>query len=589
MLLLFLAASLFIVSGTIKSLQSELDSIVNRDLKIHETTHTLDKYASTMETAVYRAIITGERADLGLYEEEKTRWKRDYETLKTLLADNAEQMSRLAGVLGAMDRWFAVSDKAAASLSYSNEAASAVQFFLDDPGKKAMSGMKEQLSRLRQSEKYVTEKRIAALIDTNDSLRSLLYGMAVLLAVLTIAFSFFVSRNITRNIRRVTTAIADIARSGGDLTKRVEVKATDETWELGQETNRLLATMQTMMRQIQEQAARLVAVSKRIGEGAAGTVEINGQVSEAVSRVAIGAENQVAHTQEISAIMQENMGGLDLAAKGTRQVAELAKTTQAAAESGSRNLDETQEEVAKIDRAFTVIQSSIGQLSQQSNEILGIVGYMSDISTKTNLLSLNATIEAARAGEYGRGFGVVAAEIRKLADQTAQSAGGIEATLKRMNQDVEMIVQLTASSSKTVYNGTSAIREAESNVRQIVDNVDALTSQVIEAASSISQIAAGSGSVVRSVEEISRVTEETSAFTEQMSAMVQEQTMVLSEFALTSEQLLEVSGALKAAVGHFKVDEDDAQDPPSADTKAAQGAGEADDEGQHAAFKPAVL
>ncbi|QJD83118.1 methyl-accepting chemotaxis protein [Cohnella herbarum] len=562
-LLIFLAASLFIVSGTIKSLQGELDSIVNRDLKIHETTHTLDKYASTMESALYRAIMTGQKADLDLYEGEKAKWKQGYETLKELFNGNAEQTSRLVGVLGAMDRWFAVSDKASATLSYDKDAAKAVQYFADDPGKKAMTGMKEQLSRLRQSEKYVTEKRISSLIDTNDGLRSLLYAMAAVLAVLTIAFSWIVSRNITRNLKRVTSAIADIARSGGDLTRRIQVKATDETWELGQETNKLLASMQTMMRQIQEQAARLSAVSRRIGEGSAGTVEINGQVSEAVRRVAVGAENQVAQTEEISAIMQENLGGLDLVAKGTRQAAELAKTTQAAADSGSRNLDKTQEEVAKIDRAFTNIQQSVTQLSEQSSQILGIVGYMSDISTKTNLLSLNATIEAARAGEYGRGFGVVAAEIRKLADQTAQSAGSIESTLKRMNQDVETIVELIADSSKTVYEGTSAIREAESNIRQIVDNVDDLTSQVIEAASSIGQIAAGSGSVVRSAEEISRVTEETSAFTEQMSAMVQEQTAVLNEFAQTSQQLLEVSDSLKAAVGHFKVDGESAKDPTS--------------------------
>jgi len=554
-LLIALAASLFIVSGTIKSLQGELDSIVNRDLKIHETTHMLDKYASTMESALYRTIMTGQKADLDLYEGEKAKWKQGYETLQKLFEGNAEQTNRLNGVLGAMDRWFAVSDKASATLSYDKEAAKAVRYFLDDPGNKAMTGMKEQLSRLRQSEKYVTEKRISSLIDANDGLRSLLYAMAGLLAVLTIAFSWFVSRNITRNLKRVTSAIADIARSGGDLTRRISVKATDETRELGQETNKLLASMQAMMRQIQAQAARLSDVSRRIGEGAAGTVEINGQVSEAVRRVAVGAENQVSQTEEIAAIMQENLGGLDLVSKGTNQAAELAKTTQAAAESGSRNLDKTQDEVAKIDRAFTDIQQSVAQLSEQSTEILGIVGYMSDISAKTNLLSLNATIEAARAGEFGRGFGVVASEIRKLADQTARSAGSIESTLERMNRDVETIVGRIADSSRTVYEGTSAIRDAGSNVRQIIDNVEALTSQVIEAASSIGRIAAGSGGVVRSAEEISRVTEETSAFSEQMSAMVQEQTAVLNEFAQTSRQLQEVSDSLKSAAGHFKVDD----------------------------------
>ncbi|OXS58856.1 hypothetical protein B1A99_12890 [Cohnella sp. CIP 111063] len=555
-LLLFLGASLLVVSGTIRSLQSEIESLSNRDLRIHETTHLLDKYAANMETALYRGIITGDRTDLEVYEGEKAKWQREYDTLKTMFEGNSDQTSRLTGVAGAMERWYAVSDKAAETLSYENNPSEAVGFFAENPGKQAMTGMKEQLSRLRQSEKYVTEKRIAAVIDANDSLRTLLYIMAAVLTALTIAFSWTISRNITRNIKRVTSALADIARSGGDLTRRIAVKASDETRELGEETNKLLASMQTMMRLIQGQASRLYAVSEQVGDGTAGTVKINGEVIQAVRKVAAGAENQVSQTEEITAIMQENMSGLELAASGTRQVAELARTTQAAAESGSRNLDQTREEVAKIDRAFTDIQQSVLQLSEQSGQILGIVEYMGDISTKTNLLSLNATIEAARAGEHGRGFGVVAAEIRKLADQTARSTGNIEETLKRMNGDVGTIVRLIEDSSKTVYAGTSAIREAETNVRQIVGNVDALTAQVIEAASSIGQIAAGSGNVVRSAEEIGRITEETSAFTEQMSAMAEEQTAVLNELSRTSRQLLEVSESLKEAVGHFKVDND---------------------------------
>ncbi|MBW7458635.1 hypothetical protein K0U00_31790, partial [Paenibacillus sepulcri] len=179
------------------------------------------------------------------------------------------------------------------------------------------------------------------------------------------------------------------------------------------------------------------------------------------------------------------------------------------------------------------------------------------------VLSLNATIEAARAGEHGRGFAVVAAEIRKLAQQAAQSTSGIESTLYRMNEDVKTIVELIDSSSRTVYNGISAIRETEDNVRSVVDHVQELSVQVIEAASSIGQIAAGSREVAESAEEISRVTEETSAFTEQMTAMVLEQTSVLQEFAQTSLQLKRVSDSLMETVGHFKVDDDSQQDGTS--------------------------
>ncbi|MBW7458034.1 methyl-accepting chemotaxis protein, partial [Paenibacillus sepulcri] len=247
-LLLFLGVTLFIVSGAIQSLQGELSSIVSRDLKIHELTHTLDKYASSLETDVYRHSVTGKREDMDRYESDREKWRQDYGTLKTLFAGNSDQTSRLVGVSDAMERWFAISDKAAASISFQRSADAAIQYFQDNAGDKAMTGMKEQLSRLRQSEKYVTEKRIGQIIANNDRLQSLLQAMAIALSVLTIVFSWLISRNITGNLKRVTAAIGEIAKSGGDLTRRIRVKATDETRELGDVTNRLLASMQVMMR-----------------------------------------------------------------------------------------------------------------------------------------------------------------------------------------------------------------------------------------------------------------------------------------------------------------------------------------------------
>jgi len=553
-LLLFLAGALLIVSWTIDRLQREIEAVTSRDLKVQELTYQIDKNASDMENNQRGYLIAGGEDYLKAYEGALDKWKMNGGQLRGYLEGSDEQTSRLASVENAIEQWISLADRQIKEARPGAQSAEELEkLFSADSGRKQMEGMREQLSRLRQAEKVAMDERVKALRDSNGRLRGLLYGVFAALTACTILFSWIVSRHVTRNIRKVTEAVSDIAKSGGDLTKRIEVKTTDETLELSRETNALLASLQSMIGRIQEQARGLSEVSGTIGIGAEGAIRINGQVNDAIRRVAEGAEQQVAQTEEITAIMAEAMKGLEQAAADSREVGDLALATREAADDGGRHLDKTGEEIGRIEGIFGRIRESVQELSEQSGRIQEIAGYISEVSTQTNLLALNAAIEAARAGVHGRGFAVVSAEIRKLADQTAHSARQISLTLGSLNDGVGHIAELIESSSEAVYGGTSSMREAGDSVRRVVDSVSRLTGQMLEVAASVERIASGSGQVVSASEEIGRVTEETSAFAEQMTAMAEEQNAALRQFAVTSERLGRVSDALREVAGNFRV------------------------------------
>ncbi|WP_309118122.1 methyl-accepting chemotaxis protein [Paenibacillus sp.] len=551
-LLLFLAGALLTVSDAMQRLEEEIRVIVERDLRIQELTYRIDKNVSDMEAGHRGYAVTGEASFRSQYENAVESWEQNREQLASLLSSAPEQINRLTSAADAVVQWTAAAERqTAASAGRSIEALKAQ--YKDEAGNKQLEGLREQLSRLRQAEKYGMEQRVRALNERNLQLQKLMFGTLGGLTLLTIVFSWLVSRNVTRNLRTVMTMVADIASSGGDLTKRIQMKTSDEVQDLAQETNALLETLQRMIREVKEQSEELSGVSRTIESGAREAIGMNDQVNEAVRRVAAGAETQVAQIQEIGSAMTETIEGLGRISAHSQEVAEMARTTEEIAGSGIAGLVASQERIGNIEHSFEDIRRSVDDLSRHSAQIQTIVGYIGEISAQTNLLALNAAIEAARAGEHGRGFAVVSAEIRKLSQQAAASAGQIAEMLGRLNGGVERIVVVLADSEHVIFDGTASIRQASNSVKSAMSRFGTVTSLMIEVAGSIERIAEGSRQVAAASEEIGKVSEEMSAFAEEMSAMVEGQNDSLRQFSRMSEQLTQTSGKLTKVAGHFRV------------------------------------
>lgn len=552
-MLVFLAAALLTVSRTIDRLQQEIDAVTGRDLNIQVLTYQIDKSVFDMDAALREHVSNGGEGAGRAYESAAGTWQRSEEQLRSLLAAEPEQLSRLSSVAGSVGQWMSGAEARMAQSSPALSLAELRAALFGESARKQMDGMREQLSRLRQAEKYMMDERIGALAERNDRLQRLLFAMLGGLIAFAALFAWLVSRHVTQNIRKVTSAVSEIAGAGGDLTRRIEVRTSDEMRELGTETNALLASLQTMIGAVQGRAVQLSEVAGRIQQGTEGALDVNGQVGSAVQRVASGTEQQVAQVEEITAVMTETAEALGRASDTAREVADLAAHTREEADASGYHVGRSGEAIDDIERAFGRIREGVKALAGESDRIQATVGYIADVQTQTNLLALNAAIEAARAGQHGKGFAVVADEIRKLSEQTAESAKQIHATLDKLNGGIRHISGLIADSGGAVSGGAASVREAGERVRGIIGGVGELAVRIGEVAASVERISEDSAQVVRSSREINRVAEENSAFVEQMAAMATEQESAMQRFALTSEELRRVSDELRKMTDSFSV------------------------------------
>lgn len=359
-------------------------------------------------------------------------------------------------------------------------------------------------------------------------------------------------RSMTDSIGSVTSALKNIASTGGDLTRRIHVRSEDEVGELAKAANEMLDGLQRMIKELKDSTAELAAASIQLKQGADENAKVSSEVSIAVEKVAAGSETQVAQSQEITAVMQETMNGLNQVASTTTGVADTAQSTRVRAEEGSEILRTNSAEIAQVETAFRSLQETVRGLNQKSEQVREVIGYISEVSNQTNLLALNAAIEAARAGEHGRGFAVVAGEIRKLADQTQQSAVQIGDTLEAMSGDIGKVAAMFEQSASQVFETVSGMRNAEETFREIVASVSQLSGNILEVAASVEQMSAGGASVVQSIQDIARITEETASFTEQVSAMTEQQLSSTEEMARTANNLSSMAARMKGLVGGFK-------------------------------------
>jgi methyl-accepting chemotaxis protein len=297
------------VTNQMAAFQKETEFITNHDMEVHSLAQSIEKDLVDMETGQRGFVITGEAKYLDPYNNGKKNWQTHYDALFGLVADNPDQQEKLKAIRKNVEDWIQVAGEKVIALRKANDSRGLQQFFQEDPGKTHMDALRDQLSRFRSVEKQLTSERVAALEKKNGQLRNQLYMSLAFVIVVSVVSSYFTGFITARNVRKVGNAIAEIASSGGDLTKRISVKTKDETKDLADHTNLLLSSLQRMIADIQASTEELKQSSSLLRGGAEESTKASDQIAQSVQRVAQGAEHQVSQAQEITAIIQETVSG----------------------------------------------------------------------------------------------------------------------------------------------------------------------------------------------------------------------------------------------------------------------------------------
>ncbi len=350
-----------------------------------------------------------------------------------------------------------------------------------------------------------------------------LIGIIMTITALIGGVMIMVIRRISRSLNELGSAMDQI-QSSNDLSRRVAVTANDEIGQIGHSFNQMIQSFQDIIQQ--------VITNSR------GVMQAAGKLSESSHHVAVSSQSQSEATASMAAAVEEVTTSIDHVAESSQETNNIARKAGELSAEGSEVVLGAAAEMSKIAESVNQSSQFIQKLGEHSNQISAIVNVIKEIADQTNLLALNAAIEAARAGEQGRGFAVVADEVRKLAERTARSTEEITAMIGSIQSGTHHAVESMQEGSARVTEGVAMANRAGDSMTQIRDGANQVISAVSDISSALREQSAASNQVAQNVERIARMTEENS--------------MAANEIAGEAQQLESLAGALESAVSRFK-------------------------------------
>jgi methyl-accepting chemotaxis protein len=347
----------------------------------------------------------------------------------------------------------------------------------------------------------------------------------VALGALLVIIYLITNQLVSKPLEALRKGLADIARGDGDLTRRLEVNGNDEVGQAAQVFNEMMENFNQLVRQVRDSASQ---VSARVAA-----------LSDSADRVTQSSHQQNEKSDQAASAVEQLVSSISSIAQSAEHVQLQSQESLARANEGSRNLNVLLGEMNVVEHAVKEMADSVNNFVKNTEAITMMTREVKDIAEQTNLLALNAAIEAARAGEQGRGFAVVADEVRKLAEKSSRSATEIDS----------ITAQLSAQSvavRRSIEAGMAHLESSQTAVHSVSDVLQATNGSVTEVGHGLDAIASAtdqqrrfSGDVENSIEAIAGMARENSGTVEQTAG--------------AAHDLKRLAEGLAALVGRFKV------------------------------------
>lgn len=385
---------------------------------------------------------------------------------------------------------------------------------------------------------------------TKDMLISNLIVIAITMTVV-VFISIFLSNRITRPITQLVDATEKIRK--GDLNVKITNTGNDEIGMLAQNFAAMIAGLRELLGQVSNSAQVVSAASQQLTAGAEQSAATAEQVTIAIDGIAESAEKQVYSANETTTLVTQIVADIEQIVSESGIVASVSEGTADLAAKGGTTVEEAVSQMSHIETSVASSAQVVAKLSDRSIEIGQIIDTISGIANQTNLLALNAAIEAARAGEQGRGFAVVADEVRKLAEQSENAAKQIAHLIGEIQSDTEKAVVAMNKGNEDVKKGTAIVSEAGQMFKEIITVTNNVSEQMRGISASIEHMATNSLKIEAAVKDIDSMSRSNANQTLQVSAATQEQVASVEEIKKASQSLVETANELQNSVNKFSL------------------------------------
>jgi methyl-accepting chemotaxis protein len=360
---------------------------------------------------------------------------------------------------------------------------------------------------------------------------------------------YFILKSIIRPIVKLKEHAVRV--SEGVLTESIQINTLDEIGELGQAFDEMRKNLRSLIMDVEDRSEQVAASSQQLTASAEQTSLATEQVVMAVQDVAGSAEKQTVSVDHNVHALQEISLGVARIVNSVTDLSDLSNHTTLQAEEGGQSVLQVKEQMSSIHESVEKSDHMIRSLYDRSKEINSISVVISGIAKQTNLLALNAAIEAARAGEHGKGFAVVADEVRKLAELSQESAQQISELIIEIQRLTKDTVDTTDKVTQDVAGGLKISNEAIQKFEQILTSMNKTTPHIDDVSAIAEQISAGVQEVTAIANELAMIAKGNAATSEEVAASAEEQLASMEEISASAQSLSSLSEELKALINKF--------------------------------------
>lgn len=391
---------------------------------------------------------------------------------------------------------------------------------LEGDGKTAAKNEQALIEKMMDQKLALAKERSAMnTVNAEAAIRNMLIISAIGFIV-SVFLGIVIARIIAKPVSEVVHNI-----DNADLNSQFNSSRKDEIGDLQRSFDKFVLSIKNTLLQVSESSAAVASAST--------------QISSSTEELAAGAQEQSSQASEVATAVEEMTKTLGETNQNIRKVADGAKDAKESARKGGDVVGQTISGMKRIAEVVNQSASQVKILGASSDKIGEIIGVIDDIADQTNLLALNAAIEAARAGEQGRGFAVVADEVRKLAERTSKATKEIASMIRQIQSDTNQAVASMEKGTQEVGTGITLAEQAGTMLNDIVGNAQSVADMVGQIAAASEQQSSASEQISKNVEAISTVTQQSASGTQQI--------------ARTAEDLNRLTENLQEILGKFNL------------------------------------